>query len=112
MSKKLVKALFCQTRNFEPEVGPAWNNAWTKAGECNGALEPTVSPPASPTIPFDSLSNVPSVMSSKCSSTNAVFDSNYGVPRCECESNSCDTGSLLVGRGEMDDGVEPNLSNT
>eukprot|EP00956_Cyclotella_meneghiniana_P017798 scaffold29280_cov49-Cyclotella_meneghiniana.AAC.1 len=41
--------LWCQTNNYEPEVGTAWGNAWTKAGECNGQFEPTASPSASPT---------------------------------------------------------------
>ena len=53
--------LWCQTNNYEPEVGTAWMNAWTKAGECNGQFEPTASPSASPTgAPSSEPSSEPS----------------------------------------------------
>ena len=42
----------------------------------------------------------------------AVFDSDYGVPKCTEEGTSCDSGSLLNGRGTITNGSETNLSNT
>ena len=133
----LLLTLYYTFQGYEPEVGTAWKESWSMAGECNGRFEPTYSPTASPSMApttsptaaptisdFPSLSpsgslapsDIPSVSPSSqpptCPVTNAVFDSNYGVPRCESASNSCDSGSLVAGRGRIDEGVEPNLSNT
>ena len=51
-----------------------------------------------------------------CEVTTAVFDSNYGAPRCESESQACDTGYLVVGRGDLEidpyGNAEPNVPNT
>jgi hypothetical protein len=41
----------------------------------------------------------------------AFFDSNYGAPRCASPGNSCSTGSLVAGRGDVTP-IEPNLPNT
>jgi hypothetical protein len=62
--------LWCQTSNYEPEVGTYWTNAWTKAGECNDALAPTTSPSASPTgAPSSMPSSQPSSMPSESPSS-------------------------------------------
>jgi len=42
----------------------------------------------------------------------AVFDSEYGVPRCVNTGSSCDSRALLNGRGTVTNGNELNLSNT
>jgi hypothetical protein len=42
-------SLWCKTPGYEPEVGEAWEDSWTRAGDCNGQFAPTVSPSASPT---------------------------------------------------------------
>jgi len=42
----------------------------------------------------------------------AVFDSDYGVPRCANTGSSCDSRALLNGRGTVTNGNELNLSNT
>merc|ERR1712076_31266 len=62
--------LWCQTSNYEPEVGTTWTNAWTMAGECNDALAPTTSPSASPTgAPSSAPSSQPSSMPSESPSS-------------------------------------------
>jgi len=40
-----------------------------------------------------------------------LFDSNFGAPRCKTIATSCNTGSLVVGRGTMSTG-ESNYPNT
>ncbi|MFZ1918146.1 MAG: S53 family peptidase [Terriglobales bacterium] len=43
----------------------------------------------------------------------AVYDSTLGAPECANVGTSCDSGpSLLLGRGQMSGGVEPNQPNT
>eukprot|EP00956_Cyclotella_meneghiniana_P025568 scaffold53544_cov39-Cyclotella_meneghiniana.AAC.3 len=41
----------------------------------------------------------------------ALFDSSFGAPRCVTRAASCDTGSLVIGRGTMSPG-ESNFPNT
>ena len=41
----------------------------------------------------------------------ASYSSNFGAPYCSSIATSCDTGSLVVGRGAMGDD-EPNYPNT
>ncbi|HEX2163775.1 MAG TPA: endopeptidase [Thermoanaerobaculia bacterium] len=43
---------------------------------------------------------------------NAVFDAGLQAPRCSTVGSSCDSGTLLVGRGTMSGGAEPNQPNT
>ena len=42
----------------------------------------------------------------------AVFDAGLQAPRCSTVGNSCDTVGLVVGRGNMSGGAEPNQPNT
>ena len=42
----------------------------------------------------------------------ASFDASYGVPRCTSIGSSCDSVDLLNGKGTMNNGNEPNRSNT
>ena len=102
--------LWCKIPGYEPEVGEAWKESWEKVGECNttGQFEPTASPTASSSA-APTATPSPSLITPVY---DAVFDTNYGVPRCEFASNTCDTGSLVVGRGNMTGGAEPNYPNT
>ena len=54
----------------------------------------------------------PSVASSGIGPREALFDSNFGAPRCKTTASSCNTGSLVVGRGAMNKGIEPTYPNT
>ena len=72
----------------------------------------TPSPSSSTVTPSPSAAPSMSELPSSCPVTSAVFDSNYGVPLCESASKACDTVSLVVGKGQMSGGIEPNLSNT
>merc|ERR550514_2290721 len=59
--KNFPFSLWCKTSGYEPEVGTAWTDSWTMAGECNDALAPTTSPSASPTgAPSSAPSSQPS----------------------------------------------------
>jgi len=72
---------------------------------------PTSSPIIPPTdLPSTSvdMSEAPSVYTGP---QIALFDNNFGTPRCESITTSCDTGSLVVGRGAMSPS-EPNHPNT
>lgn len=42
----------------------------------------------------------------------AVYDSVLQAPRCDSIASGCDTGSLVVGRGSMSGGTEPNIPNS
>ena len=85
------------------------------------SLSPTPAPTNSPTVtavPTESPSNTPSDMPSRIPSglpslnpsvnaETATYDSVFQAPRCTDPTNPCDTGSLVVGRGN----VEPNAPN-
>ena len=89
-----------------PTAAPAISGFPSLSPSSASSQNPSELPSSTP-----SLSSQPSI----CPVTNAVFDSDYGVPRCEYASNSCDTGSLVVGRGNMGEvgaGTEPNFPNT
>ena len=43
---------------------------------------------------------------------DATFDSTYGAPRCANVGSECDSLQLLRGRGTINNGGEPNRSNT
>jgi PKD repeat protein len=44
--------------------------------------------------------------------STAVYNSTLKAPECTAAGASCDSGTLLVGRGTMSGGVEPNQPNT
>eukprot|EP00956_Cyclotella_meneghiniana_P011821 scaffold16627_cov93-Cyclotella_meneghiniana.AAC.3 len=80
---------------------------------------PTLStyPSSSPSISY-SPSTLPTNMhsisiapSSATGPQEALFDSSFGAPRCVTTSTSCNTGSLVIGRGTMSPG-ESNHPNT
>eukprot|EP00956_Cyclotella_meneghiniana_P026890 scaffold59234_cov56-Cyclotella_meneghiniana.AAC.1 len=65
----------------------------------------------SPTI-MPSISIAPSAApSARIGPQEALFDSDFGAPRCKTIATSCDTGSLVIGRGTMSSG-ESNYPNT
>ena len=48
---------------------------------------------------------------SQAISVQASFDAVLKIPRCSGAASSCDSGTLLTGRGTMTNGHEPNASN-
>ncbi|HZW50612.1 MAG TPA: hypothetical protein VFF05_02015, partial [Rudaea sp.] len=56
--------------------------------------------------------NLTVVASGGGGSSTAVYNSTLKAPECAAAGASCDSGTLLVGRGTMSGGVEPNQPNT
>jgi len=73
---------------------------------------PTSHPTAPPTAPPTALVTPAPSSGDGAVAQEAVFDSEYGVPRCVNTGSSCDSRALLNGRGTVTNGNELNLSNT
>ena len=106
-----VQAVRVQFQTIGDSTDPCVSGFYNDRDDIVFKVLPSASLSASPSkSPSLSPSNSPS-----CPVTTAVFDSNYGVPLCESASKACDTGFLVIGRGEMGtvgNGTEPNFSNT
>jgi hypothetical protein len=105
---------FCQDPTTSPTFAP------TSKPSTYPSLSPTDMPSSSPSAssmpslwPTTKPSSAPSTSASPTfiGPQVAKFDSVLRAPRCKSISTSCDTGSLIVGRGAMPP-AEPNHPNT
>ncbi len=59
-----------------------------------------------------SSSNTVTASTSTAPGGNAIYDSTFMAPKCGQPGSSCDSGALLVGRGNVSGGPETNQPNT
>eukprot|EP00970_Alexandrium_tamarense_P011795 scaffold2570_cov223-Alexandrium_tamarense.AAC.21 len=61
---------------------------------------------------FHSQSSMPAIVSTPGGQQVALYDSGLGAPQCELAGSECSSGLLLVGRGDLEGGIESNAPNT
>ena len=101
------------TASFSPASSAASTTLTLNAGStaATGSAAVTIKG-TSGSLSHAATVNLTVVASGGGGSSTAVYNSTLKAPECAAAGASCDSGTLLVGRGTMSGGAEPNQPNT